>query len=395
MNDENETKPLVTLPLDYGEEAFYEEEELKSWNDEQKSSFDWLLIVAKEESTINNLATAVTEVHGKVNNFIQQTKQKRGNPEVIENLANNLHNQVDQLNRNKKVLTKESPAYQFAELVRENHDDKTAAYALATLLGHNFNPSSVHALRGAYIAFDYQRGSAETVSAEKSALQSLKNRWSKRFGNEHKKIISERDHRLQELEQAEDAHKNLNKEIQETIENQREKFNEDLENANQRLEEIENAFTERMATQSSVSYWSSKRRHHTIVLWATGVGMVLIGAGTAGAFSKASYELLQQSAMETELWRVGIVLAISSIGIWLTRITGKIFISNLHLRTDADERVTMIQTYLSLLERGEALQENDRKLILETLFRPTSTGYIHDEGPEGPNDTILKTLKNR
>ena len=51
-------------------------------------------------------------------------------------------------------------------------------------------------------------------------------------------------------------------------------------------------------------------------------------------------------------WRIGVMLAISTFGIWVTRLSAKIFISDLYLHTDADERVTMIRTYLALLRES-------------------------------------------
>ena len=41
----------------------------------------------------------------------------------------------------------------------------------------------------------------------------------------------------------------------------------------------------------------------------------------------------------------------------------------LHLRTDADERVTMIQTYLALLRKGSGPKDDERQLIWQTFYR--------------------------
>ena len=57
----------------------------------------------------------------------------------------------------------------------------------------------------------------------------------------------------------------------------------------------------------------------------------------------------------------------------------RLFLSNVHLHTDAKERVTMVQTYLALLRRGK-ITKDDERLILQTLFRPTSTGIMKDDG---------------
>lgn len=39
----------------------------------------------------------------------------------------------------------------------------------------------------------------------------------------------------------------------------------------------------------------------------------------------------------------------------------------------------MINTYLALLRNGDGVKEEDRELILQTLFRPATSGYIKDD----------------
>ena len=86
------------------------------------------------------------------------------------------------------------------------------------------------------------------------------------------------------------------------------------------------------------------------------------------------------------------MLAISSLGVWVTRLVAKIFISNLHLRTDSHERTTMIQTYLALLREGNGPKDEERQLILQTLFRPSTTGFIKEDGPTGFYETMSKAF---
>lgn len=79
----------------------------------------------------------------------------------------------------------------------------------------------------------------------------------------------------------------------------------------------------------------------------------------------------------------------------MTRLSAKIFVSNLHLRTDADERVTMIQTYLALLREGSGPKEDERQLVLQTLFRPSKAGFIKDEGPSAFHEIVTNALSKK
>jgi hypothetical protein len=67
------------------------------------------------------------------------------------------------------------------------------------------------------------------------------------------------------------------------------------------------------------------------------------------------------------------------------------FLSNAHLATDAAERVVMVKTYLSLLEAEKLPADDDKKLILQALFRPASDGIVKDESlPHPALDFITK-----
>ena len=39
----------------------------------------------------------------------------------------------------------------------------------------------------------------------------------------------------------------------------------------------------------------------------------------------------------------------------------------------------MTETYLSLLRDGSGIATDDRTIILQNLFRPATTGIVHDE----------------
>ena len=82
----------------------------------------------------------------------------------------------------------------------------------------------------------------------------------------------------------------------------------------------------------------------------------------------------------------------SSSAFWIIRITVKIALSNLHLSEDAYERVVMIQTYLSFVKEGQ-IEENDKNLILSSLFRPSNIGIIQDESSVTVSDIITAFKK--
>jgi len=90
-------------------------------------------------------------------------------------------------------------------------------------------------------------------------------------------------------------------------------------------------------------------------------------------------------------WYILMIFA-SSSAFWIIRITVKIALSNLHLSEDAHERVVMIQTYLSFVNEGQ-IDENDKNLILSSLFRPSNIGIIKDESSVTVADIITAFKK--
>ncbi len=105
------------------------------------------------------------------------------------------------------------------------------------------------------------------------------------------------------------------------------------------------------------------------------------------------------STKETDLDKMmkflhyGFLILLSSMAIWFIRILMKITLSNYHLSIDANERVIMIRTYLSLIKEGSGYDENDKKVILDNIFRPTNHGIIKDESSVTVTDIISSFKK--
>ena len=89
----------------------------------------------------------------------------------------------------------------------------------------------------------------------------------------------------------------------------------------------------------------------------------------------------------------GFLILLSSMAIWFIRILMKITLSNYHLSIDANERVIMIRTYLSLIQEGASYDEKDKKVILDNIFRPTNFGIIKDESSVTVTDIISSFKK--
>lgn len=148
------------------------------------------------------------------------------------------------------------------------------------------------------------------------------------------------------------------------------------------MEALRKTFREELALRAPAEYWRTKRDGHLQWAWVTGgVSFTGIGGAAAGLVWQVHELLVKTPAGSVpETWRVAVLALIGLFTVWALRLVVRMFLSHLHLWTDAGERVVMVQTYLSLLEGDQLSSKEDRQLILQALFRPAADGIVKDEG---------------
>lgn len=391
MGGTEDTKTLITLSFPNEEFEFVDTDELREFMQEQRQAWNWIPPISQQESPISSSWSVLNNYLSQVNSFLSEYERHADNENQQKNLVTTLVNQTKTAVSNGLIL-RDSPEAKFVDGLREQGKPVVAAYALAIFMRQKFSVATPEAFEGGFWALQFQFGSTDTVTAEREALDAMKRSWSIKFGKQHKNLRTQNDELIAEVDGLRTQYEELVKALENQKQEQEASFNEKLETGEKRLSDIERTYDEKLALQSSVKYWTEKRAHHQVVMWIILAVTILLAAGTGGGFVYAARTLLQETITAVPLWKLGVMLAISTFGVWITRLSAKIFISNLHLRTDADERVTMIQTYLALLRDGEGPKEEERQLILQTLFRPSTSGFIKDEGPAGFYEAMSKTL---
>ncbi|MCL2207242.1 MAG: DUF6161 domain-containing protein [Fibromonadales bacterium] len=80
-----------------------------------------------------------------------------------------------------------------------------------------------------------------------------------------------------------------------------------------------------------------------------------------------------------------ILTVITSVGIYILRITIKLALSNFHLSKDATERERLTRFYISM-KNSNLIQDSERPLIITSLFSRSDTGLLKEGStPEMPN----------
>ncbi|MBL0943932.1 MAG: hypothetical protein IBJ04_06345 [Hydrogenophaga sp.] len=148
------------------------------------------------------------------------------------------------------------------------------------------------------------------------------------------------------------------------------------------MEALRKTFREELALRAPAEYWKTKRNGHHKWAWVTGVVSFAAIAGAATGLGWQVHDLLVKtpSGHVPDTWRLAVLALIGVFTVWALRLVVRMFLSHLHLLTDAGERVVMVQTYLSLLEGDQLASKEDRQLILQALFRPATDGIVKDEG---------------
>ena len=457
MTKKTEKEVLITLDFSSTEKKFTNIDELREFMQHEKSAWSWLEQPAREDGNLARVWNPFGNYFKRVDQFIASYTPYQGLHDIQTESNSDLKNQTQTAVDHGFILAETSLA-RFIFDLKNNKSPQIAGYALASLSGIKIETNHLDASIGKHQAMKYLQG-LETDSADvqqkkleaknmlmtrkitalqkrslllvkkaeeqvtmqatifenritrqETAFESQATEQAKVFENRTAKqesdfelILNGAKKRLTGFENQKATQENvferrIDKQASDSekqIAKQAEDFEITLNEAKGKLTDFETTFKEDIALQSSVAYWTKKRKHHQKVMWWMAASTAIFAIATGLIFIWAANVYLDVTIDEVKLSQIGVLLAISTLGVWLTRLSAKIFISNLHLRTDADERVTMIQTYLALLAEGNGPKDGERQLILQTLFRSSSTGFIKDDGPTTPFETLATKVTSK
>jgi hypothetical protein len=210
-----------------------------------------------------------------------------------------------------------------------------------------------------------------------------------------------------------------------------------LEEAKQRLASAKAAYDDQIDLDASVQYWIDRKNTHSKfkVLWFFAVVICMAmtftsllsyySYGGAAGLSKYMHTQAELAPNQTEKLNTdsttntdqkatpkiilghtgselslaiaelaGAALLITLFGV-LIKITLRQFNTHSHMALDAAERITFTKTYLALLNEGKLKADEDRRLILESLFRSSQPGSLAEIPFSSPIELVLKTLTDK
>lgn len=160
-------------------------------------------------------------------------------------------------------------------------------------------------------------------------------------------------------------------------------------------EETHNSFIEQLKTETAVDLWAKRAETHTTRYesrqkWSVGyglIGLMLTIIWIFAGYGLARYLFPSDTAAQIASYTAGSV-AIFTLFVWGLRVLVRSMISEDHLATDASARSALAHTYLALIKDSAATQD-DRAIILASLFAPVSDGLVKDDGMPALSPTAM------
>ncbi|HDS1696335.1 MULTISPECIES: hypothetical protein [unclassified Pseudomonas] len=213
-----------------------------------------------------------------------------------------------------------------------------------------------------------------------------------------------------------------------------------LKSANSTFESAKKAYHDQVDLEASVEYWSKRREEHAFYkgVWligvmlcmvlmfasvmgyygfggATGISALIKGqvavqqvetikkgvdndaVGAAGQNSDikqvdSDLKMSEVSGVVTDLVGAALLVALLSV---LLKIALRQFNTHSFCALDAYERITFTKTYLALLNEGKLKSDEDRRLVLENLFRNSQLGGLAETSFSSPIELVLKVLESK
>lgn len=381
----------VDLGHNGGTVSFRSVEEVEEWVNHEIQYWQWL----QKSTTFDRETAAIwTQQGAPWNKLIEKINRLKSNPTEQEALEH--YKAIEQILINAygatKSLHSSTPqAKRLLDFSSDPSDQKailTAAYMLGYFINAPFKvglqrpesvPTVIVALQEASL---FSKGITGVSLAELNALGELRANYTK-LNEEFKQQIQDNKGLFDKsVEQFQALAGDLT-----------EKFTGLFDTSKKTLEDIANTYDKKLALQASVSYWTKKASRHRNFSIAFGFLFVLSLLTVGYLFFQEVYPLLKDASPDKPIpyWVLALILIGAVVSIWIVRLVVRVLLSHIHLQRDASERSTMLLTYLALLREGAGLKDDEKKLILQALFRPSTSGIVKDDAlPSGMYDLITK-----
>ncbi|WP_151638748.1 DUF6161 domain-containing protein [Noviherbaspirillum aerium] len=364
--------------------------ELHDWIQNEIQFWSWVASVTTG-SQRNSIDMGVQCLRNAMQH-VERAIQHEGSESAVSEQIRHVQNYLQDAYTNKALPHSSSALAERVNEIRQRDPVEAIAYLFVFLPqhGHHFDSRDLSSWRGFLTGISERYGfpglSHEAYETAITSAEKLRANIERLLGE--KTDVFNGLHRHYQALSAEitGTERKQKDDFLEFIKANQETHDKALQAHKEAMSALEQTFREKMTLRAPVEYWEGRHRHHT--RRSTVLGRSVFGSmlALAGAIGLIAYWVLNNLKADgtPEAWRVSVLALVGVLGVWAVRLVVRMFLSNVHLGTDAAERVTMVKTYLALLEGDKLPSDDDRKLILQALFRPASDGLVKDEGLPHP-----------
>lgn len=325
-------------------------------------------------------------------NAIQSTLQhlyQNGTDENYQDAVSEVVNTIEEAVDGKQTIVDSLDFWGYVSEYIEDGNSLYATVACAVYLNKNLNNIDMTVAQGLIRFHSWQSGEDNKIEHIQSGLEDMKSNWDMEINSQIDSAISANEKAETLCSRHEKLLKGQQERFHKQIKDLTDNTSEILKGQDEEFQRISNLYNTDLALNAPVVYWKKQAKYHKDRTIFYGVVSALLVVIFMLSFMGYSVVQLNTIWMDTPVSKIVAALVFTSIGIWVIRITIGLFLAHNHLYTDANERRTMIHTYLSLARSKHGLKEEEKQLILQTLFRPNTTGMIkEDNGPANLVDLV-------
>ncbi len=375
----------VTLPSGGRELKFQTTEDMVRWLDAEETfwrSVDTKTMYGKLRSYWEQQQAFFSNAR----QYLQQFAEKlaSGHEQETSRLNDEIGNHFNKVGNDGTVITSDYEVYPaIVDLAKSDLDAAGLVYVMARkdasqTLGQATNlgiPFKI--LLNLPLLYGRSKGTRDWLSPQRKELAALKSDYQEHL-NEARTAFAAQDGAIVEQRgQAQQAH--------EDRESQWNTFKEDMSS---QWDALKRVYDEQLALLAPTQYWGTRATSHRKVAIGFAIAFGLVLTASMAVFVLLAMPHLFDVAARKDVSPILTLIPIvvpAFAAIWVLKILSRVLSENLQLMRDAKERETMVKTFLALLrddKNGKSIvNDNDRILILHSLFRPSSVSAVDDAPP--------------
>lgn len=276
------------------------------------------------------------------------------------------------------------------------------------IVGIDYSVNTRELLYGAILAYEFTlKDKNEVVDRKKAEQRSIS-----KLKTDFQEYLSKSESELTEhLKNSNDKYDEYVTQIDDLKTEKETKFEEWFENTKneewqkwydekiEKLLKLEETYETKLKLEKPAKYWQKKstlyfdqgEKAKSILIWIVVITSIFLGLILIISPDWIFIHVFDGNSTAIIRWSLVFITLLTLIAFAIKAMTKYMF-SSYHLARDAEERHTLTFFYLALLKDTE-VKDDDRKLILQSLFSRVETGLLkEDSSPTMPNDIVSKLL---